>query len=118
MCRVCPTKRSEHQPGSCRPCERDRWVGGDAVAQPEGAAAAAAFYATDLLQEMSVANALNDQASALFGSFKMGAAGYLGIVVIIFTVAILTALTTRMTVIRTIRDIDLVRSDPSQSDLV
>ena len=83
-----------------------------------GAAAAAAFYATDLFQEMSVANAINDQTSALFGSFKMGAAGYFGIVVIIFTVAILTALTTRMTVIRTIRDIDLVRSDPSQSDLV
>lgn len=83
-----------------------------------GSLAAFVFFATDVWQDMSMASALNDQASALFGSFKMGAAGYLGIMLIVITVAILTALTTRLTVIKTIREIDIVRSDPSRSDLV
>lgn len=82
-----------------------------------GGLAALVFFITDIWQDASMATALNDQASALFGSFSMGAAGYLGIAIIIVTVAILTALTTRITVIKTIREIDLVRSDPARSDL-
>ena len=82
-----------------------------------GGLAALVFFITDIWQDASMATALNDQASALFGSFSMGPAGYLGIAIIIVTVAILTALTTRITVIRTIREIDLVRSDPARSDL-
>lgn len=82
-----------------------------------GGLAAFVFFITDIWQDASMATALNDQASALFGSFSMGASGYLGIAIIIVTVAILTALTTRITVIRTIREIDLVRSDPARSDL-
>lgn len=82
-----------------------------------GGLAALVFFATDIWQGASMATALNDQASALFGSFSMGPAGYLGIAIIIVTVAILTALTTRITVIKTIQEIDLVRSDPARSDL-
>jgi cell division transport system permease protein len=82
-----------------------------------GGLAAFVFFITDIWQGASMATALNDQASALFGSFSMGPAGYLGIAIIIVTVAILTALTTRITVIKTIREIDIVRSDPARSDL-
>jgi cell division transport system permease protein len=82
-----------------------------------GGLAALVFFVTDIWQGASMATALNDQASALFGSFSMGAAGYFGIAIIIVTVAILTALTTRITVIKTIREIDIVRSDPARSDL-
>lgn len=82
-----------------------------------GGLAAFVFFMTDIWQGASMATALNDQASALFGSFSMGPAGYLGIAIIIVTVAILTALTTRITVIKTIREIDIVRSDPARSDL-
>lgn len=81
-----------------------------------GALAALVFFGTDKWQEVTMATALNDQATALFGSFAMGASGYLGIAIIVVTVSVLTGLTTRVTVVRTIREIDIIRSDPAQSD--
>jgi cell division transport system permease protein len=81
-----------------------------------GALAAALFAAANLWQSNSRATPESDQATALFGSFTIGVTGYLGIFATMLVIALLTTLTARLTVMRTIDEIDLVRSDPSRSD--
>ena len=51
-----------------------------------------------------------DQAAALFGKFSIGWSGYAGVLAIIIVVAILTAETTRLTVLRHLKGLD--RSNP------
>jgi len=80
-----------------------------------GAAAALLFAVASLWASQSLATPESDQATALFGGFAMGAAGYIGVLAIVVIVAVLTALTTRITVLRTILEIDTIRSDPSHS---
>ena len=46
----------------------------------------------------------------------IGIEGYLGIFATMMVIALLTTITARLTVIRTIDDIDRVRSDPSKSE--
>ncbi len=78
---------------------------------------AALFFAiAGFWQGRSIATPQSDQATALFGTFSMGFTGYLGIVATMVVIAILTTLTARFTVMRTIYEIDLVRSDPSRTD--
>lgn len=48
----------------------------------------------------------SDQAAALFGTFSIGVMGYVGVLMLIFVVAILTALTSRLTVLRNAGDLD------------
>lgn len=82
-----------------------------------GSFAAAGFFAMlGLWQARSLATPQSDQASALFGSFSVGWGGYLGILATMIIIALLTTVTTRLIVMRTIDDIDLVRSDPSRQD--
>ncbi len=57
-----------------------------------------------------------DQATALFGTFSVGALGYLGIFATMIVIALLTTLTARFTVMRTIYEIDTLRSDPTRAD--
>ena len=80
-----------------------------------GAAAALVFAIASLWARQSLATPESDQATALFGGFAMGAAGYIGVVAIVVIVALLTALTTRITVLRTILEIDTIRADPSHT---
>ncbi|MDQ0996964.1 cell division transport system permease protein [Phyllobacterium ifriqiyense] len=47
-----------------------------------------------------------DQATALFGNFSIGSGGYTGVVLIILAVSVLTMITTRMTVIAHLRQVD------------
>ncbi len=49
-----------------------------------------------------------DQAAALFGSFAIGREGYIGIAATIIIVSILTMLTSRLTVIRQLKDMDSI----------
>lgn len=51
-----------------------------------------------------------DQAAALFGSFSIGWTGYAGVLAVIIIVATLTAETTRLTVLRHLKELD--RSNP------
>jgi cell division transport system permease protein len=81
-----------------------------------GALAAALFAVANLWQSNSRATPESDQATALFGSFTIGFTGYLGIFATMVVIALLTTLTARFTVMRTIDEIDLIRSDPSRSD--
>ncbi|MEP1207173.1 MAG: ABC transporter permease [Rhizobiaceae bacterium] len=47
-----------------------------------------------------------DQVSALFGTFSVGLSGYVGTVVLIFVIGLLTAITSRYTVIRHVGTLD------------
>ncbi|MEM9104234.1 MAG: ABC transporter permease [Pseudomonadota bacterium] len=80
-----------------------------------GLAASATFALASVWARTSIATPESDQATALFGGFTMGAGGYVGALAIVVITAVLTAMTTRITVIRTIMEIDLIRSDPTRS---
>ena len=82
-----------------------------------GSVAALAFLLLGAWQSNSMATALNDQVTALFGRFTLSGAGYFGIVGIVIIISAMTALTTRLTVIRTIREIDRQRADPSLTEI-
>jgi cell division transport system permease protein len=81
-----------------------------------GALAAALFAVANIWQSNSLATPESDQATALFGTFTIGLTGYLGIFATMIIIALLTTLTARFTVMRTIDEIDLIRSDPARSD--
>jgi cell division transport system permease protein len=81
-----------------------------------GILAAVCFAAAQIWQAHTAATPQNDQAAALFGSFAIGWSGYFGILATMIVIAALTTLTTRFTVLRTILEIDRIRSDPSQVD--
>lgn len=82
-----------------------------------GGLAALGFLALGAWQSNSMATALNDQVTALFGRFTLSGAGYFGIVGIIILISAMTAVTTRLTVTRTIREIDRQRADPSLAEI-
>lgn len=82
-----------------------------------GSALAALFFMlASAWQSHSLATPQSDQATALFGTFSVGWLGYLGIAMTMIVIAALTTLTARLTVMRTIYEIDLIRSDPARSD--
>ncbi|MDO1584104.1 cell division protein FtsX [Rhizobium oryzicola] len=81
-----------------------------------GALAALLFASLGLWQSRSIATPESDQATALFGTFTIDFTGYLGILATMIVIALLTTLTARFTVMRTIDEIDLIRSDPARSD--
>lgn len=82
-----------------------------------GSALAAILFATlGFWQANTRATPESDQAMALFGTFSLGLSGYLGIIATMILIALLTTLTARLTVMRTIDEIDLIRSDPARSD--
>jgi cell division transport system permease protein len=82
-----------------------------------GSAMAAILFAfLGAWQASSRATPESDQATALFGAFSPGVIGYVGIFATMILIALLTTLTARLTVMKTIDEIDLVRSDPARSE--
>jgi cell division transport system permease protein len=81
-----------------------------------GAAASFVFLLLAAWQAMTRATPLNDQATALFGRFLLPWSGYLWILIVIALIAAMTTLTSRMTVIWAVREIDRMRADPSLLD--
>lgn len=81
-----------------------------------GLLAAACFAVAGFWQSRSIATPQSDQATALFGTFTITYTGYLGILAIMIVIALLTTLTARLTVMRTIYEIDLIRADPARLD--
>jgi cell division transport system permease protein len=72
-----------------------------------GAAGAAFLFAiVGFLLIPSVAGRQGDQVSALFGHFAIGPVGYFGALGIAFLIAVMTALTSRLTVYRYLADSD------------
>jgi cell division transport system permease protein len=81
-----------------------------------GLLAAGLFAVASYWQSRSLATPQSDQATALFGTFTIGWTGYLGIFATMIVIALLTTITARLTVMRTIYEIDLIRSDPARTD--
>ncbi|MET3601459.1 cell division transport system permease protein [Martelella mangrovi] len=81
-----------------------------------GALACLFFVIARFWQGRFLATPGADQATALFGSISIGWGAYAGILLTIVIIAALTTLTARLTVIRTIREIDHIRSDPERTD--
>ncbi len=71
-----------------------------------GVVAIAVFVALGLWSGRDVADPVADQAFALFGTFAVGWTGYTGVVALVFAVAVLTALTSRYTVLAQVGDLD------------
>jgi cell division transport system permease protein len=63
-----------------------------------GAAATLCFILLDVFTRQTTGQASSDQLSALFGSVSVSLPGYLGVVAIVFLVAVLTALTSGLAV--------------------
>jgi cell division transport system permease protein len=83
-----------------------------------GAFLAAFFYsAASWWQSARLATPEGDQATALFGTFTIDWTGYVGIFLTMMVIAALTTLTARFTVMRTIDEIDHIRSDPGRIDV-
>jgi cell division transport system permease protein len=73
-----------------------------------GAAALLIFVLMGLWTRSNQATPEADQISALFGSFSIGWTGYVGVLLLIATVGALTALTSRITVMRQLSAIDMI----------
>lgn len=71
-----------------------------------GVAAMLVFLVVSWWTTRNLATPEGDQAAALFGSFAIGQDGYIGIAITIIIVSILTMLTSRLTVIRHLKDMD------------
>lgn len=81
-----------------------------------GGALAMAVFALAQVWSRSMTTALEaEQISALFGNFAIGPVVYAGMFLLIILVGGLTALTTRLTVLANLREIDEERADPSRS---
>lgn len=78
-----------------------------------GVLAMLAFFMTSAWAQRNLASFQGEQIAALFGDFSIGLNAYIGVCVLIVVVGLLTALTTRQTVLGSLRDIDERRSDPS-----
>ena len=63
------------------------------------------FVVLSIWSSTSLATPEGDQISALFGTFSLSWTGYLGMVVVLFLVAILTAMTSRWTVHRQVQSL-------------
>lgn len=72
-----------------------------------GLAATVVFIVFGWWSSRNMATPEADQAAALFGNFAIGAAGYLGVAVIVGLVAVLTAATSHITVVSYLHDIDM-----------
>jgi len=73
-----------------------------------GTAAFAVFALVGWWTRANQATPEADQVSALFGSFSIGWVGYAGVVVLILAVALLTGVTSRLTVTRQLAAIDML----------
>jgi cell division transport system permease protein len=76
-----------------------------------GLAATAVFVAFSWWSSRNLATPQADQATALFGNFAIGAAGYLGVALVVLVVGALTAATSHLTVVSYLGDIDTTRRD-------
>jgi cell division transport system permease protein len=76
-----------------------------------GVLAMLVFAAFSLWSSRNLATPEGDQAAALFGTFSIGASGYAGVALVVFAVAILTAVTTHFTVVTYLSDLDARQSD-------
>lgn len=68
-----------------------------------GLAGCLSFFVAEMTADQGVGSAAVDQMDALFGRFQVGATAYAGVLAIVLLIAALTAITSRVTVYRTLR---------------
>ncbi|TWG90385.1 cell division transport system permease protein [Mesorhizobium sp. J18] len=78
-----------------------------------GLSAIAVFIAFAWWSSVNLATPEADQATALFGNFAIGTAGYVGVGIIVLVIAALTATTSHITVVSFLSDIDTRHPDHS-----
>lgn len=76
-----------------------------------GAAGVAVFIGFSLWSSQNVATPQADQATALFGNFAIGTAGYAGVALIVLIIGGLTAATSHITVIAHLNDLEVRQPD-------
>jgi cell division transport system permease protein len=76
-----------------------------------GVAAILVFVGFSWWSSLNFATPEGDQASALFGNFAIGTGGYAGVVLIVLAIGALTALTSHLTVVSYLADIDMRHPD-------
>ncbi|MDW6026099.1 ABC transporter permease [Mesorhizobium sp. BAC0120] len=76
-----------------------------------GAAAVVVFIGFSWWSSMNFATPEGDQTSALFGNFAIGLSGYLGVALIVLVIGALTAITSHITVVSYLADIDMRTPD-------
>lgn len=77
-----------------------------------GVAAIVVFVIFSWWSSRNMATPQADQATALFGNFAIGSAGYLGVVLMVLVIGALTAATSHVTVVTYLSDIDVRQHDP------
>ena len=91
-----------------------RWhflVTGMKGAAAGGAAAILVFIVFSWWSSRNMATPQADQATALFGNFAIGSAGYLGVGLMVLVIGVLTAATSHATVVTYLSDIDVRQPD-------
>lgn len=78
-----------------------------------GLAAIIMFVVTGFWARQNLASVEGEQVAAFFGDFSIRLPAYLAVLALIIFVGLLTAITTRLTVLNTLRDIDDRRANPS-----
>ena len=78
-----------------------------------GAAAIVIFLAIGVWANRNLTSAEGEQLSAFFGDFSIGLPAFVGVGMVIVLVGVLTMLTTRITVLRVLHEIDEARAEPS-----
>ncbi len=76
-----------------------------------GALAMLVFAGFSFWSSRNVATPEADQATALFGTFAIGTSGYVGVALVVLAVAFLTAVTTHVTVVAFLSDLEVRQSD-------
>ncbi len=76
-----------------------------------GIAAIAVFIVFSWWASRNLATPQADQAAALFGNFAIGSAGYLGVILMVGVIGVLTAATSHVTVVAYLSDLDVRQTD-------
>lgn len=76
-----------------------------------GFAAIVVFVAFSWWSSRNMATPQGDQAAALFGNFAIGSAGYLGVLMMVVVIGVLTAATSHATVVAYLSDLEAGQSD-------
>ena len=71
-----------------------------------GLLAVISFMTVGYWTRHNIADPASDQVSALFGTFSVGVSGYVGTIMLVFVIALLTAVTSRYTVFRHVGSLD------------
>lgn len=80
-----------------------------------GFGAICCFLAIQFWTGRNLTSVQSEQVSSLFGDFSIGTRSFVGVLLVVLLVACITTITARITVLRTLYEIDERRADPQRS---